>query len=96
VNLVVTTLQQAGIAQGLNPTGITTDDLYRVLSEHPGTKVKTLLPVNETQFLEKEGGARGGFSAPPVRKKRGARGKKARKKGSSVKMRTIEEVENMV
>lgn len=103
VNLVVTTLQQAGIAQGLNPTGITTDDLYRVLSEHPGTKVKTLLPVNETQFLERESGVGsrgGGFSAAPVRKKRGARGKgpgkKARKKGSSVKMRTIEEVENMV
>lgn len=124
VNLVVTTLQQAGIAQGLNPTGITTDDLYRVLSVHPGTKVKTLLPVYETQFLEQKGGIGGnlgkggrtrgkglgergigekgkrggGFLTPQTRKKRGQRGKdnRARKKGSSVKMRTIEEVEDMV
>ncbi len=98
VNMVVTALQQAGIARGDNPNGLTTDDLYRTLKSHPGTKVKALLPFNEIEFL-KEADAQKAMRSQSVRvaRKGRHRGKKERRKrrfkGSTMKMQSISEMQ---
>ncbi len=53
VNLVITALQQANIAKGRNPNGLTTDELYEILERHPGVKISSLLPHREEAFMER-------------------------------------------
>lgn len=46
-NLTVSALQQAGIMTGLNPNGLTVDDIYRFLEQHPKRVVGTT-PFEQT------------------------------------------------
>lgn len=100
VNVVTSALQQAKIARGYNPNGLTTDDLYNILVNHPGTKVKSVLPYTEEQFIKNTSTAskrtdiRAVRSNIPKNKKEAKEKKnKARFKGSILKPKTLKEIE---
>jgi len=96
VNMVITALQQAGIARGRAPNGLTTDELYDILKTHPGVKVSTILPHRQQQFIQnvKETNAKRFDNRGMRNKARESKDRrKPRIKGSTLKKKTFAQLE---